>query len=275
MKYDLMDILISILNVFVFHNPIAITAVTAAFLIGILMCIYGSKKSRTIFIYSLLALAAFSVIIGILGNSPDYLVFPIFVLPFLVIIFFMFFVYDLRRILIGRKYSSKALWITLSAAILIIGLFAAKGNIAEHFWRVIDKQLDRERSAEVGEDFNKISWGDLTFQINHHKTGDNLELCNPEAKEAYVLLDHVSSYKIAGEALYVRSKSGYAIIDEKNLCRIYMKTANSNLEESVMYDQFGIKIYSIQRVDQTNVEYLPAYDNFSLSERNVFDKMQE
>ena len=41
--------------------------------------------------------------------------------------------------------------------------------LLERFWSKIESQLDYERSLKVGDDFNKISWGDLSFQI--HKVG--------------------------------------------------------------------------------------------------------
>ena len=59
--------------------------------------------------------------------------------------------------------------------VILAGLlvYLNKGILLDHFWSKVESQLDYERSLEVGDDFNKISWGDLSFQINHHKSGNN------------------------------------------------------------------------------------------------------
>ena len=103
MKYNIVEILISILDVFILNNPIGITAVVVALLTGILMCIYGNVKSRIICVCSLLVLSVFSIIVCISGNSPDYLFFPIFMFPFFAITLIIFIVYDFIRMLIGIK----------------------------------------------------------------------------------------------------------------------------------------------------------------------------
>lgn len=103
MKYNIVEILISILDVFIFNNPIGITAVIIAFLIGILMCIYGNKKSRIVCVCTLLVLTIFSISICISGNSPDYLILPIFMFPFFAITLIIFIVYDFIKMLIGIK----------------------------------------------------------------------------------------------------------------------------------------------------------------------------
>ena len=58
----------------------------------------GNFKSRIICGCSLLVLAIFSILICISGNSPDYLIFPFFMLPFFVITSIIFIFYDLIKI---------------------------------------------------------------------------------------------------------------------------------------------------------------------------------
>lgn len=101
MKYDLIEMIITIFDIF--NNPIGITAVVVALLIGIFVCIYGNVKSRIICVCSLLAAAILSVIILICGNSPDYLIFPMFVLPIFIVTSIIFIVYDFIRMLISIK----------------------------------------------------------------------------------------------------------------------------------------------------------------------------
>lgn len=160
--------------------------------------------------------------------------------------------------------------------VILVGLLMCLNNrhiLLNHFWSKIESQLDYERSLEVGDDFNKISWGDLSFQINHHKSGNNLEYVSVANKEIYILLQNISSYKITEGKLYVKSKNGYAIVDENNICKIFTDQSNFQTTGEYTQDELGNKIYSNQKVDKENVEYLSSYDDFSAKEREIFKKM--
>ncbi len=104
MKYDLIEVIITIFEIL--NNPIGITAVIVALLIGILMCIYGNIKGRIICVCSLLALAIFSTIICVSGNSANYLILPIFMLPFFIITLIIFILYDFIKMLIWIKHKN-------------------------------------------------------------------------------------------------------------------------------------------------------------------------
>ena len=159
--------------------------------------------------------------------------------------------------------------------VIVVGLFIFFNRhiLINHFWGKIESQLDYERSLEVGDDFNKISWGDLSFQINHHKSGNNLEYVSVANKEIYILLQNISSYKITEGKLYVKSKNGYAIVDESNICKIFMDQSNFQTAGEYTQDESGNKIYSNQKIDKENVKYLLNYEDFSAKERKIFKKM--
>lgn len=140
--------------------------------------------------------------------------------------------------------------------------------LLDRFWSKIESRLDYERSLEVGDDFNKINWGDLSFQINHHKSGNNLEYVSVVDKESYILLKNISSYKIVEEKLYVKSKDGYAVVDESNFCKIFVNQSIFQTTGEYTQDKYGN-----QKVDKENVEYLSNYDDFTTQERNIFKKM--
>ena len=73
--------------------------------------------------------------------------------------------------------------------------------------------------------------------------------------------------------LYVRSKDGYAVIDENNVCRIFVDQSVLQTTEEYTQDKYGNKIYSNQKVDKENIKYLLNYDDFSTKERDIFKKM--
>ena len=105
MKYDLIDIFVSILDIF--NNPIGIVSLVMALIIGILMCIYGNRKNRIICVCSLLALSVLSILMCVVGNSPDYLILPIFIFPFFAITASIFFAFELLKIFIKRNKNYK------------------------------------------------------------------------------------------------------------------------------------------------------------------------
>lgn len=158
---------------------------------------------------------------------------------------------------------------------ILVGLLVCLNRhiLLDRFWSKIESQLDYERSLEVGDDFNKISWGDLSFQINHHKSGNNLEYVRVVDKESYILLKNISSYKIVEGKLYVKSKDGYAVVDENNICKIFVDQSIIQTAGEYTQDKYGNKVYSNQKVDKENIKYLSSYDDFSTQERDIFKKM--
>ena len=105
----------------------------------------------------------------------------------------------------GDWVKKNKIFLLIVSGVILAGLlvYLNRGILLDHFWSKVESQLDYERSLEEGDDFNKISWGDLSFQINHHKSGNNLEYVSVADKESYILLKNISSYKIVEEKLYV------------------------------------------------------------------------
>ena len=73
--------------------------------------------------------------------------------------------------------------------------------------------------------------------------------------------------------LYVKSKDGYAIVDENNICKIFVDQSIFQKSEEYTQDKYGNKIYSNQKVDKENIKYLLNYDDFSMQERDIFKKI--
>lgn len=175
----------------------------------------------------------------------------------------------------GDWVKKNKIFLLIVSGVILAGLlvYLNRGILLDHFWSKVESQLDYERFLEEGDDFNKISWGDLSFQINHHKSGNNLEYVSVADKESYILLKNISSYKIVEEKLYVRSKDGYAIVDENNICKIFVDQSILKTTGEYTQDEYGNKIYSNQKVDKENIKYLSSYDDFSTQERDIFKKM--
>lgn len=145
--------------------------------------------------------------------------------------------------------------------------------IEEFFWQIIDERLDYERSLEVGDDFNKISWVNLYFQINHHKDGNNFEYVNADSREKYILLKNISSYKILDSKLYINSHDGCAVIDDNSRCRIFLNDNNLSGDLSdYTNDLNGNKVYKNKILRMDNIVYLSKFEEFDDAEKEVFKK---
>lgn len=157
----------------------------------------------------------------------------------------------------------------LSAILVLLNRYYIK----EYILQKLDERLDYERSVEVGDDFNKICWVDLKFQINHHKYGNNFEYVDVNNREIYILLKNISSYKLLNGKLYVKSTDGYAVIDEKNLCKIFTNYKPENGVNNCIIDVNNNKVYEHKRLQLNNVFYLSDYNEFTENEKSLFGKM--
>ncbi len=64
-----------------------------------------------------------------------------------------------------------------------------------------------------------------------------------------------------------------AIVDENNICKIFVDQSLLQTTGEYAQDKYGNKIYSNQRVDKESIEYLSSYDDFSTQERDILGKM--
>lgn len=161
--------------------------------------------------------------------------------------------------------------LSISVCVLLSGslIYLNKDNIGDYLWRKVDNRLNYERSLAVGDDFNKISWGDLSFQINHDKAGNNLEYVSDANEEKYILLNDISSYKISNEHLYVKAPCGCAVIDENNFCRIYTDSFSDEQPNNPESYEFS----DSQMLKFEKIEYLSDFNEFDEAEQKIFKKM--
>lgn len=161
-------------------------------------------------------------------------------------------------------------------AMLICALILSNRQyIEELFWQKIDERLEYERSLEIGDDFNKVCWGNLDFQINHHKEGNNFEYVNTDNREKYILLENISSYKILDSKLYIKSHNGCAVIDANSVCKIFLN--NNNLSDDFSdytNDSNGNKVYKNKILRMENIAYLSEFAEFDDAERKVLKNLK-
>lgn len=147
---------------------------------------------------------------------------------------------------------NKSLILILLCTMIIMSItFIYRDKIDNQISIWIDSRLDYERTLDVGDEFNKVVWGDFTIQINHYKSGNKLEYVKNEEKTS--LLETVKAYKISENKLYVVADDGYAVVDEHNMVKIYLTSGNEFVLD--------------------NVIYLTSFDDFEENEQRILKKL--
>lgn len=160
----------------------------------------------------------------------------------------------------GKKYKI-LIMVILVGAISFSILLVNRDRVYSNIMIMIDKRLDYERSLEVGDEFNKLVWGDFMFQINHYQSGVDLDYVKNEEKAT--LLGAVKDYRILVGKLYVTASKGYAVIDENNICRVFITVDDSEFAEDDRY------------IEDEHIQYLTEYNEFSDEERKMLEKMSK
>lgn len=131
-------------------------------------------------------------------------------------------------------------------------MFVYRHKIGNQIFMLIDNRLDYERTLELGDEFNKVVWGNLTIQINHYKSGNKLDYVKNNEKIS--LLDNVKNYRISQNKLYIVGDDGCAVVDKDNKVKIYITSGN--------------------KIILDNVIYLTSFDNFEKSEQKILNKLR-
>lgn len=136
-------------------------------------------------------------------------------------------------------------------------------------YNLIAGQLDREEKNRLkrkeaglpvaGRDTHLI-WHDK-YTIT--KYSDVIILEFYANNERYRLLHKISDFKVKNDKLYVLSEEGYAVIDEKNICKIFI----NNIKES-HYVETDIS------VKDNHLQYLSTFNEFSKEEKKTFKKLE-
>ncbi len=140
------------------------------------------------------------------------------------------------------------------------------------FWNSIFIQLDkeeaeREKRIEAGLPIRgkdtALIWRDK-YDITVSASGASLDIYIDG--DTQMVLDKVKETNIDKKTLYVLSDDGYAVIDNENNCRVFISTPKEELEYSSQH--YG-------SIEDEHIKYLSSYEEFSESEREIFEKLRK
>lgn len=138
------------------------------------------------------------------------------------------------------------------------------------FWNLIDLQFEKEEAEREKRIETRLPVrGKDTALIWR----DKYDICKSSGTkllriyidgDTQVVLDKVKDFDINKKTLYVLSDDGYAVIDNKNNCRVFIFKPKEELEYSTQH--YG-------SIDDEHIRYLSSYEEFSKSEREIFEKL--
>ena len=138
------------------------------------------------------------------------------------------------------------------------------------FWNLVDLQIEREEAERKKRIDKGLPVRGKDTELIWH---DKYDICKSSSTkllmiyidgDTQVVLDKVKDFDIYKKTLYVLSDDGYAVIDNKNNCRVFIFKPKDELEYSTQH--YG-------SIDDEHIRYLSSYEEFSKSEREIFERL--
>lgn len=149
------------------------------------------------------------------------------------------------------------------------------------FWNFVVTQLDKEEKERqqkvangeiVGGKDTILIWENL-YVIGHYYDSDYLEI--EENGVSNTILEKVKSHKVKKKRLYIVSEEGYAVIDKSNICRVFITVPKEDFVNGYSTDNAGVQHPISRFLDDEHVKYLNSYDDFTVEEKTMFEKMKK
>jgi hypothetical protein len=149
-------------------------------------------------------------------------------------------------------------------------IYINRYNISENIIKTISIQMDREKNRQVGKD-SVFVWQNGTFQIGHYASGNHLEF--HEDGIIKTILKDVNTYKEKDSKFYVITREGYAVIDKKNIAKIFVVIPESEYINGYSINENGEKESYSRHIEHTNIQYIVSFNKFSEEEQKVLNKL--
>lgn len=133
---------------------------------------------------------------------------------------------------------------------------------------------ERQKAIENKEPFpgrdTKIIWGKM-YDISDYSGNVILTILNKEIDED--VLGNIRNFEKVDGKLYIVSDDGYAVINEENVCRLYVTLTEEEFEKGYREDANGEKIPCKKHVDYEKIVYLNSFEEFFDSEQKILKKL--
>ena len=149
-------------------------------------------------------------------------------------------------------------------------------KIADFIIELAEKGLEeRQKIIEnggivAGKDTVKI-WNDR-YEILRHMEENHLSVHLGRYDDETVL-ESIEKYDTRKGKLYIISKEGYAVIDENNICRVFVTVPPNEFVSGYTEDKYGNREYFSRKLESEYIVYLDEFEDFSKDEIDYFEKL--
>jgi hypothetical protein len=162
--------------------------------------------------------------------------------------------------------------------ICVLNIKPILNKASDTFWDVISNQLEKEEKEREEMTANHeivrgkdtvLIWNNM-YEIGHFSDGNHLSIQTENISDN--ILEKISKYKVRKKKLYIKSEEGYAVIDENNICRVFITVPADDFVNGYSEDEYGNRTYISRFIEDEHIIYLESYDDFSEDERKIFGK---
>lgn len=149
------------------------------------------------------------------------------------------------------------------------------------FWNFIAEQLEKEEQERlaaiergeiiIGKD-TMLVWNDK-YVLYHQAGNDTLCIHHSDGINESII-GKVRDYKKKSGSLYIVSDEGYVVIDDNNLCRVYITVPKEEFVRGYAEDESGTRTYFSKFIEDENIQYLDSFESFSEDEQKMLTKLK-
>lgn len=149
------------------------------------------------------------------------------------------------------------------------------------FVDMLKESEERERRIANGEKVEMITgkdtvleWKELYYIFKQGLENEKI-LFIYEDYSLEAILGRIRDYAFHETSLYVISHEGYAVIDNENLCKVYITAPINDFSEKKEYgvNSKGEKMFYSGKVEDSHIVYLDCFEEYSETEQNNLNKM--
>ena len=137
------------------------------------------------------------------------------------------------------------------------------------------RQEKIERGEPVAGKDTMIIWNkkyDISKYSNGNETFGDLDIIEKDFSDN--IMRRIKKFDEYKDKLYIYSYDGYAVIDEDNICRVFITIPQEDFERGYSLDENGNKTkFYPDKVEHEKVIYLSAFEEFSEKEQEILKKL--
>lgn len=171
--------------------------------------------------------------------------------------------------------------IIVSLTLLILSSSTVSSFLIDSFWGMLAEEFVIEENQRLEDISNGklvpgkdtvLIWNNL-YEIAHLTDGNHLSM-KEEVNMSEPILEKIIKYKKYNDKLYIYAEEGFAVINQDNICEVYISIDEEKYISGYTLDSSGNKKYISRRIDSKYVKYLESYNDFDANDLIVLNSLK-